>query len=70
LIQAAPDVIVVTGDAFAVQKALTAGLKVNPALGNVPAVKTHAIYNLPAHIDASVIEHPDILREWTDALSN
>lgn len=67
---AKPDVIVMTGNPFAVQKALTAGVKINPALANVPAIKNPSIYSLPFYADSSVIEYPAILRQWTDALSN
>ncbi|MBW2607789.1 MAG: ABC transporter substrate-binding protein [Deltaproteobacteria bacterium] len=67
---AKPDVIVMTGNPFAVQKALAAAVKKNPALANVPAIKNTAIYSLPFYADSSVIEYPAILRQWTDALLN
>ncbi len=67
---AKPDVIVMTGNPFAVQKALAAAVKKNPALVNVPAIKNTAIYSLPFYADSSVIEYPAILRQWTDALLN
>ena len=67
---AKPDVIVMTGNPFAVQKALAAAVKKNPALSQVPAIKNLAIYSLPFYADSSVIEYPAILRQWTDALSN
>ncbi len=70
LLKAKPDVIVMTGNPFAVQKALAAAVKKNPALANVPAIKDTAIYSLPFYADSSVIEYPAILRQWTDALSN
>lgn len=70
LIKANPDVIVMTGNAFAAQKALAAYMKNNPALANVEAVKNQAIYSLPFYLDSSVIEYPDILRQWTVALSD
>ena len=69
LVAAAPDAIVMTGDAIAVQKTLAAAIGKNPALGEVPAIRTHAIYDLPGYIDASVIEYPLILRRWADVLS-
>ena len=68
LIEAAPDAIVMTGDAVAVQKALAQEIHKNPALGNVTAIKAHAVYSLPGYIDSSVIEYPLILRRWTDML--
>ena len=70
LVKAKPDIIVMTGDTFAVQKALAATVKKNPALAAVPAIKNLSIYNLPFYADSSVIEYPTILRQWTDALSN
>ncbi|WP_319522439.1 ABC transporter substrate-binding protein [uncultured Desulfosarcina sp.] len=68
LIAAAPDAIVMTGDAIAVQKAMAEAIHKNPGLGDVPAIKAHAIYSLPGYIDSSVIEYPLILRRWADAL--
>jgi len=70
LAKARPDVIVMTGDAFAVQKALCAEIRKHPALAELPAVKNHAIYNLPFYGDSSVIEYPAILRQWALALAN
>lgn len=70
LIQAKPDVIVMTGNAFAVQKALAAQVKKNPALAQVPAIKNVAVYSLTRYVDSSVIEYPAILRQWTAALAN
>ncbi len=70
LTMAKPDVIVMTGNPFAVQKALAAAVRKYPALANVPAIKNTAIYSLPFYADSSVIEYPAILRQWTDALSN
>ena len=70
LVKAKPDIIVMTGDTFAVQKALSGAMRRNPALAQVPAIKNLAIYNLPFYADSSVIEYPAILRQWTDALSN
>ena len=70
LVKAKPDIIVMTGDTFAVQKALSGAMRRNPALAQVPAIKNLDIYNLPFYADSSVIEYPAILRQWTDALSN
>ena len=69
LIAAAPDAIVMTGESVAVQKALAEAIRKNPALADVPAVKSHAVYSLPGYIDSSVIEYPHILRRWADVLS-
>ncbi|MEA3416792.1 MAG: ABC transporter substrate-binding protein [Thermodesulfobacteriota bacterium] len=70
LVKAKPDVIIITGDTFAVQKALYGAMRRNPALAQVPAIKNLAIYSLPFYGDSSVIEYPAILRQWTNALSN
>ena len=67
---AKPDIIIMTGNYFAVQKALAAEVRKNPALTSVPAIKNLAIYGLPFYGDSSVIEYPAILRQWTNALSN
>jgi hypothetical protein len=68
LIAAAPEAIVMTGDAIAVQKVLADAVNSNPSLAEVPAIKAHAIYSLPGYIDSSVVEYPLILRRWADAL--
>jgi hypothetical protein len=65
----APDVIVMTGDSLAVQKALAEALKKNPALAEVPAIRDHAIFTLPGYIDAGVMEYPHILQRWVEVLS-
>jgi len=70
LIKAKPDVIIMTGDAFAVQKVLSAQAKSNPALAMVPAIRNQAIYSLSFYADSSVIEYPAILRQWTVALAD
>lgn len=70
LIQAKPDVVVITGNAFAVQKALATQVKKNPALAQVPAIKNASVYSLTRYVDSSVIEYPAILRQWTAALTN
>jgi len=69
LLKAAPDAIVMTGDAIAVQKAFARALEKTPALADVPAFKDHAIYSLPGYIDSSVIEYPEILKQWADVLA-
>jgi hypothetical protein len=70
LIKANPDVIVMTGSAYAVQKILATYLKNNPALADVAAIKNMAVYHLPIYIDSSVIEFPDMLRQWAVALTD
>lgn len=69
LITAQPDVIVMTGDSFAVQKAISRAIEQTPELLEVPAVKNNAIYTLPAYVDASVIEYPALFCRWADALA-
>ena len=69
-IKAKPDVIIMTGDAFAVQKVLSIQIKNYPDLAAVPAIRNQAIYSLPFYADSSVIEYPAILRQWTVALAD
>ena len=57
-----PDVIVITGDSAAVQKALVAAMLENPGLGKIP------VFSLPMYIDSSVIERPQIVAKWLWAL--
>ncbi|MFO7840299.1 MAG: hypothetical protein R6X08_12470 [Desulfosalsimonadaceae bacterium] len=68
LAKARPDAIVMTGEAFAVQKTLARAISQNPELLEVPATKNHRIYSLPNYIDSSVMEYPEILGRWADAL--
>lgn len=68
VVKANPDIIVITGNGYAVQKILAGYLKNNPAFADVPAIKNMAIYNLPLYVDSSVIEFPDVLRQWAVAL--
>jgi len=70
LIKANPDVIVITGDAYAVQKALREQTQKNPALADVTAIKNWAVYSLPFYVDSSVLEYPTILRQWAAALND
>ncbi len=68
LAEVQPDVIVATGNGFAVQLALHKALKKNPALADVPAIKNGAVYSLPFYGDSSVIEYPQIFKQWGTAL--
>ncbi|MGD9824614.1 hypothetical protein [Desulfobacter sp.] len=68
MIAAAPDAIIVTGDGFAVQKALARELVQNPGLAWVPAIKNQAVYNMPGFIQSSLIEYPSILSQWAFVL--
>ncbi len=68
LLEANPDVIIMTGSAYAVQKVLADYMKANPALAEVSALKNQAIYHLPLYVDSSVLEFPQILLQWAKAL--
>ena len=68
IINAQPDVIIITGKSFAVEKMLQKALKKNPSLREVPAIKNYEIYSLPGYMDEWVIEYPYILRLWISAL--
>lgn len=69
LITANPDVILITGDVFAVQKALADFKKVNGKLAEVTAIRDMAVYGVPLYVDSGVLEYPGILTKWTSALS-
>ena len=69
LVEANPDVIVMTGNSFAVQSALHEAVKRNPALAGIPALKNDEVYSLPFYCDSGVIEYPAVFKQWQDALS-
>lgn len=69
LIKANPDVIIITGDAFAVQQAFVDYKVVNPAFTQINAIRDMAVYALPAYVDSSVMEYPGILKKWAVALA-
>ena len=66
--KANPDIIIVTGQSFPVEKALAKAVKKNPALSQIVALKNHEIYNLPVYVDGSVLDYPYLLTLWTKAL--
>lgn len=68
VLKVAPDMIVMVGDVFAVQKALAMAVAQNPEMKSVPAVKKMQIYALPSYVDAGVLEYPAVLQKWTAAL--
>ena len=70
LAAANPDVIVITGNGFSVQKALHDAKKKNPALADVPAIRDGEVYCLPFYGDSSVLEYPGIFRQWQSALTD
>lgn len=69
LTTADPDVIVATGDCFAVQKAIQGFAEKHPEIKNIKALKNMAVYALPGYIDSGVIEYPSVLRKWAVALT-
>lgn len=68
IINAQPDVIIITGKSFAVEKMLQKALMKKPSLREVPAIKNYEIYSLPGYMDEWVVEYPYILRLWISAL--
>ena len=69
LAEANPDVIVITGNGFAVQKGLYDARKKNPALADIPAIRDGRVFSLPFYGDSSVLEYPTIFRQWQQALT-
>ncbi|MCJ2163519.1 MULTISPECIES: ABC transporter substrate-binding protein [unclassified Pseudodesulfovibrio] len=63
-----PDIIVATGNGFAVQKALHDAMIRNPALADIPAFRNGDVYSLPFYGDSSILEYPGIFRQWSIAL--
>ncbi|WDP92763.1 MAG: ABC transporter substrate-binding protein [Desulfobacter sp.] len=59
-----PDIIVITGDAPAVHKALNRAVAKHPRLAGVNALKNSAVYVLPAYRDCGPLEYPDKLNKW------
>ena len=68
LVEIQPDVIVMTGNAYAVQRFLAEEIAKNPELQNVPAIKQGRVFSLPLYVDSSVIEYPTIFAQWQQAL--
>ncbi len=66
--RAKPDVIIITGKSFPVQKAISKAVKNDESFLEIPAVKNRNIYNLPLYIDSEVIKYPYILQLWIAAL--
>ncbi len=69
LLEANPDVIIITGDTLSAQKALADTLARTPELSQIPAVKNLKIFALPRYVDSSVLEYPGMLMKWTAALT-
>jgi hypothetical protein len=70
LVEANPDVIVMTGDAFAVQKAVERYAQKHPEAGKMKAVEDMSVYALPGYVDSGVIEYPSVLRKWSVAFND
>lgn len=70
LLKASPDVIAITGNGYAVQQALHKAVAADPRLGEIPALRNGAVFTLPFYGDSSVIEYPQIFRQWAAALGN
>ena len=69
LVKADPDAIIITGDVYAVQKALADYKAGHPELAQVKAVKNMAVFALPAYVDSGVLEYPAVLAKWASALT-
>ncbi len=69
LLQANPDVIIITGDTLGAQKALAKNLAQNPEFAKIPAVKNLKIFALPRYVDSSLLEYPGMLIKWNAALA-
>jgi ABC-type Fe3+-hydroxamate transport system substrate-binding protein len=69
LVKVNPDVIAMTGDAYAVQRALSEYVRSNPEMSDITAVREAAIFALPLYVDAGILEYPDIFRKWAAALA-
>jgi hypothetical protein len=67
--KANPDVIIMTGEAYAVQKALSLDVRSNPEMANIPALHKAALFALPLYVDSSVLEYPGIFRKWASVLA-
>jgi ABC-type Fe3+-hydroxamate transport system substrate-binding protein len=66
--RANPDIIVKLGSPYAIERGLAGAIKTHPELSEVPAVKSRAVYTLPAYYDGSATRYPQILRDWLDAV--
>lgn len=70
LLEARPDVIVMTGDAYAVQKRIREAVGRQPELAEVPALKNGALFSLSFYSDSGILEYPNQLMQWADALAD
>ncbi len=69
LIEANPDVIIITGDTLGAQMALSDTLARHPEFSQISAVKNLKIFALPRYVDSSILEYPGMLMKWTAALT-
>lgn len=68
LLKADPDIIIVTGKSFPVERAIAKAVKKDRMLAQVSALKNHEIYNLPVYVGGSVLDYPYLLTLWSKAL--
>lgn len=68
LLTADPDIIVMTGDVAGIQKALGEHCVADPAMAQMKALQSMALYALPLYVDSSVLEYPELLQQWAAAL--
>lgn len=70
LLRIDPDMLILTGDADAVQRLLARETLRDHALKSVKALVSGAVFALPAYKDSGVIEYPQTLRRWASALAS
>jgi hypothetical protein len=70
LVKVNPDVIVMTGDAYAVQRALSMYVKSNHEMSGITALRKAAIFALPLYVDSGILEYPGVFRKWAAALAS
>ena len=64
------DLIVATGDTYAVQKFLHDQVKKDPGTAEIAAVKNMAVFSLPLYDGGSPLDYPEIMKRWLEALAN
>jgi ABC-type Fe3+-hydroxamate transport system substrate-binding protein len=69
LLAADPDAIILLGEAFAVQRAFADYGAAHPEFAELKAIRSGAVYALPAYVDSGVLEYPAVLSKWTVALA-
>jgi ABC-type Fe3+-hydroxamate transport system substrate-binding protein len=69
LLAADPDAIILLGDAFSVQRVFADYGAAHPEFAKLKAIRSGAVYALPAYYDSGVLEYPKVLSKWTVALA-